>query len=358
MFYIKMRDLKGAASSSDFLYYPGDSKYCIYDSQLTQTIDEVGHLEFSVPVENIRYSDIKPYSLVWVYRDDSIMWAGYVSQIDKDMYNNLRVYCLEDYAMFNDYIYYAGASTKFYDKSYAISGIINTYNRDADTVLTFTKGDVDTEATEDSYDFILRKYDNLLSKLREFKSSDCFIRMEWPDEATRKINVLFPENLGASTQTIEFGKNMLEYVESMDTSELYNNVYYYGKVDTFEEPFEDVVTAEGSIALYGKHDGYFELDNVADALLLFRLASKYLDAHRNPKYIFEVTALDLSDLGADIDHINLGNEITVIAEQYGINEAYRISEIVTYLQQPERNTYTISGSLARNKTLTQMMKGK
>lgn len=356
MFHVAINEI---GKSECIIYYPGDDKCCIYNSQLKLKVGDCGTFEFSVPSTNILYSELKEWAIVTVYRDNVEFWRGYISEISTDYLGNASVYCVEDLGWLN-YEVYAPAKGNA-TRQALLEAIIDTYNSKSGiqgTDKAFEVGAVYFGGTDEiAYEF---NYDDtILSCLRKI-AGDLYARVRRTN-GIRYIDLLRLDDYPTENeQYIQFGYNLLNYTKEMNTSEMLNVIYPYG-AETGSEVYEGLTqrlagseySDQTSIGKYGRIAKNVIFEDMTVLADLNAKAQEYLQKHSQPRLTLELNALDMSELGTSTSKLDLGDNIRVIAEPYGIDQWIRITEFVVNIQDLSKNQYTLSDTVQKNKTLTE-----
>lgn len=363
MYQVLLGDLNGAYQT---IYYPADEKCAIFDAKLNLQIGNAGVFEFKVPVQNPCYSSIGQSSIISIIRDDEEFWRGYVTEISTDFNKIMSVYCVEDLMWLNEeYSYYPFRRTE-YTNSYNFNNLISKYNEShASDGRTFNTGII-TNVNGSDVAVWLNTYEMTnLSCIRENLCKDTgFLkvrRVTANGTVTRYIDCLRLQDYGQiSGQVIEFAENLLNYAEEIDGSNIVNVVYPVG-AETDEEWYEgqrkrshgNTISNPDSIAMYGRRERLviFETDNLNT---LNSLASAYLTRYSQPQIKLNLTAIDLADLGQSNAHYNIGDQIHVIAEPFGIDRWIYVTEQDIDLQNPADNKIVLADNVrVGSQSLTQ-----
>lgn len=243
-----------------------------------------------------------------------------------------------------------------------ISEISTYYEASGDKILYIGKM---TGANLDNNDYINRSstdyintFDTIKDKLlntiggyiiERYVGDKVFV--DWVDDFTEGDSQL------VSTQTIEFGKNLIDIAVENDASETYSVVIPLGaeienedgtkKRITIEEVNDgkDYLVNETALNNYGWIVAPVEDTTWDDVTLPSNLKTKATEYLNNKavmlKSTLELNALDLSTINKDITGFRMGLYIRLQSTPHGISKTYLLTKKVTPLDNPENMTVTL-----------------
>lgn len=347
---------------NNILYYPGSEDAMIYDSELNEELGIAGEFRFKVPPQNPLYSQLTTGALVTILKDGKEFWRGDIRSINTDFINVASVYCLEDLAWLGDeYITPALVTTETYAQRFLSA--IDAYNTNRGADRQFSAGFI-TNVTSSNTCLWKTEYEwSILDSLRACICQDNgYIRVRRVTNngtVTRYIDIVKLSDYGTqATQPIQYGYNLLDYVKESDYSNLTNVLTPYGdelETEVYEEYVARLqgttITEATSVSEYGRHAKAVVFDGVADLATLNTLAAAYLSRYCQPQLTMEVKAIDLAEV-EDIDAIKIGDSVRIVAEPFSIDQWLYLTQIRRDLQNFEKNTIVMSGSVQGNRTIT------
>ena len=347
---------------SKILYYPSNDEFAIYDTELVEDVGQAGEFTFKVPPTNLLYNEITNGALITILKDKKEFWRGEIRDISIDFAKIATVYAVEDVAWLADeFIPPAKITNQTYKQR--LDAVIATYNSTRPDDRKFISGSVYGGAatcnwkTEYEWSILdsIRKCicrDNLYVKIRRVYENGVL---------KRYIDCVRLEEYGKSTsQPIEYGYNLLDYVKESDYGNLTNVLTPYG--DELESDVYDDYSARlqgttiannASINTYGRHAKAVVFDGVSTLSSLNALAASYLSRYSQPQLTMEVKAVDLSVI-ENVADIAIGDRVRIIAKPFAVDQELYLTEIVRDLQNVDKNTLTLSGHVT-SKTLTSQM---
>lgn len=220
--------------------------------QFKMEVDAAGSLDFVLHVENSCYNTIqKMRTKIEVRRFDTPIWVGRVVEESIDFDNNKKLHCEGAFAFLNDT---CQPIREFKNKTLSeiVTTILNTHNeRYTSDIDKFRRvyfgGQSVIQAdgnTERKIEYFATAYDYTIDAIKtilEKYECHCAIRMVY-DEATGEWQnklFLFKEYWDHSDQTIQFGKNLLDFTKKYNFSKIVTRLLPLAKTDR-ESPDEPV----------------------------------------------------------------------------------------------------------------------
>lgn len=341
------------------LYYPASDKYNIYDTNLDLDVGLAGEFKFSVPPTNPLYSQIGQGSIITILRDDVEFWRGELKEMPSDVNNCLQVYALEDLSWLDDE---PVAPSKNTSETYGqrLQAMIDAYNSSRPIDRQFEVGYITNVNTSNTCTWKTEYGWGILTCIREcIAKSSGYVRVRRVN-GHRYIDVVKLADYGMqSSQTIQFGTNLLDYVREFKLNNFTNAIQPYGAELETELYTEYPQRVEGtpiqnaeSIATFGRHAKGVIFDGVTDVDSLDSLARAYLTRYSQPQIRMKVKAIDLGDIGNNA-HFNIGDSIRIVAEPYGIDQWVYLTKQSIDLQDAGKNEVELSSYVTRGATLTE-----
>lgn len=364
------------------LYSPRllDEGYAITDPQATLELNKAGSFTFGLPVVNPLYSGLKKLKTIITIRDDGeVFWKGRVLNDTKDFYNTKSVTCEGELAFLNDIQYephdyskkgikmgeyfkkliehYASECTeermiKLGTVSGAFTDVLiypkttdytNVWNLISGNLIGASTGKVGKDEVD------LSDYDRYL-----------YIRRE---KGVSYID--FVDDIGkASSQIIEFGKNLLDLSEYVDASNVYTQIIPLGKADSKGNRVDiklvnggkNYLQSDSAIALFGKIQKSVIWEDVTNRNTLKANGQRMLNKAVEMAIKITIRAFDLHRINVNTDKIDFGDKVHVVSLPHEISSDFLCSKIVFTLDNLENTEYTfgldfetMSGSFASYK---------
>lgn len=341
-------------------------------------LNKTGSLTFSIAPNHPNYNKINKHkSVITLYQDDKIMFRGRVLNDDIDFYSIKSVECEGELSYFLDSVqrgerYSLDGGSENVIKKY-LESIIDHHNGQVNASKQFKVGNVTVTVPSNTLTKV-SNYENTLSlindQLLDVYGGYLLVRYEGE---TRYIDYL-KELTNTSSQTIEFGKNIIDMKESLRGEDIYTVLIPLGKTNSNEGGLDNRVnisslpnSADGnivkradyifdSVALetYGWIWRVEKWDDVTSAEELLKKAKTQLKNATKPIYTIDLTALDLHNINMDIESINLGDKIMYISVPHLIFRQLIVNSMTIDFENPANTTInlTLPNDVVKDKTLT------
>lgn len=220
--------------------YPTE-QYQMISPVLKMADSVAGSLDGILPPVNIGYDKLKRMkSVMTVERNGHEIWEGRIVEDSYDFYKHRHIYCEGALAYLNDTCQ-PQHEYKNVTLSEFVEAVLDVHNSKVDEQrrIYFNYQNVDGGIIE----YRVTQFEKTLETLNKVCSDySCHMKLEKlqvnigteenPEYAWRKYLKFFKGALGVSNQTIEFGKNLLDYAQNYNMSELATAILPLGAVKT------------------------------------------------------------------------------------------------------------------------------
>lgn len=315
--------------------------------KLSLADNSAGSLEAIIPPNNICYSTLKRMkSTVSVYREGVEIWRGRVLKDDEDFYKCKKIFCEGALSFLNDSI----QLEKEFDGTFGdfVNFILTEHNSKVCEERRIFAGDIMLGMNHIYTNIHLKKTyqvinDNLIDGL------NCHLQIRYLDgKAYLDCLTTYRDNY---SQTIEFGKNLLDFTKSFDMSDIATVIIPFGA--KFEDS-ENRLTVEGvnngsiyvedteAIENYGRIEKVIIWDDILESDDLLYRAKKYLSDFQFDNVVIKVSALDLHYMDRDISFFNLLDNIKCISMPHGLNRFFPLTKMEIPIDDPSGVTITLN----------------
>lgn len=353
--------------------YAFSEKVCIYDpvwadearTILDPTVimekNNFGSFEFTMPKENAYYDKIAlRKTFVTVEEDGVSIWNGYVLELSKNFKMDKVVYCRGELGYLQD-IACSVASREWNAKELFENIMSQTASagikacRAGQISSEFADEEVDTTDSGTQYttvwgalnDILLGKTGGILRlRLRRDKTTSYGVGY------TRYLDYLVdvPDR---TSQTIEFGKNLLDLDYQISGYDIVNRIKVYGyetKGWWFWKktaPIVETVSDDDSIAKYGVVERSLFVEGTKSTRdELRRLGKKKLkEMSAGIAGSIEIGALDLRDVGVDVNRLGFMKKAHILSEEHGIDQWELCTRMEIPLNDPAGKTFTFGETM-------------
>jgi len=341
--------------------------------QLELEENAFGSLTFTIPSQNASYNLFDTNALsqaeirVYHSNESDPVFRGRLLEVKRDSQMNRNVMFEGELSYLADTVQ-EPAEYKDVTPDYYVGKLLAVHNKKHPQ--KFVKGTV-TVTDNDSADHITGRV-NRGSYTTDYNSTtwSClqslaselggFFRIRW-ENGVRYLDYL-KDHPTDCNQTIDLGSNLLDYAEEWSLAELYTVVVPIGaNVETGQTDSNgNTVKAKltiasvngGSVYLedradiiqrYGRREKAIEFSGIADPYHLKQLAALYLNNIQFDNMVLSLTALDLSEMGYDVDKFKFQSVVKANAAPFGlVNKDFPITKMSIPLKDPAHAVYTMS----------------
>lgn len=347
--------------SSDILYDLRDEELFVESPNLNLEINKVGTLTFSIYPDHPyfdRLEKLKPK--IVVKRGNKDIFRGRIVNDEQGIYNEKNIECESSLAYLNDSIYRPSSFTGTPEELFAL--IINNHNSQVTDEQKLKIGNV---TVTDPNNYISRSWEDYPSSWELFKTRlldtlGGYLVERYEDDGTY-IDWLEDfksgDNLLVSTQSIEFGENLINILAKNDAATTYSVViplgYEIENEDGTKERLtiksvnddKDYLVNETALALYGWRVAPVSettWDDVTLASNLKTKGQKYLDNQAVMiSSTLDITALDLAAVDKDIEFFFIYKYVRIKSTPHNFDKAYLLKSIKIPFDHPENTQITL-----------------
>ena len=318
--------------------------------------NNAGSFSFTIQDNHPSYDDIKRRkSIIKVYEDDEIIFAGMVYEIEEDFYKNKKVYCEGELSYLNDTIQ---RPAEYHDMT--VRGLLETYienhNAQVEPEKQFKLGMVTVKDPNDSI-YCYTNMETTLSCIKEDLLDDLggIIRVRYMNNE-KYIDYITEDDVRTNQQVIRLGENLINYTSNISSLDIATAIIPLGN-RLEESPIEsldmrldiksvnnnlDYVSDSIAVSNFGWIYKTVVWDNVTDANILKSKGEKYLTDSQFDNLVIEINALDMHLIDNNEMSIRLSDKIRIVSKPHGLkNKYFRLTKQTIYLNNPENNTITL-----------------
>lgn len=315
----------------------------------TGGVNKAGTVTFTMPPDHPAYDNFISYrTVVNVYKNGAHVFRGRALKPADDFYKRRTITCEGERGFLLDgivkpYLYQDEPANIF-------AAVINDYNAQVDAFKQFVVGTV-TVTDPNNYVRLesskAEKTGAVIDKLVDRCGG--YIVFTTNAEGQRVIN-WYAELGYRSSQTIEFGKNLLDYAREDSDTGLITRLYPYGaKIEGTEDYVTiesvndglDFIQDEEAVNLRGVIADVKYWDDVTEPANLLTKAQKELASRRNVITSLKLTAVDLSEMGEDFDAFQEGDLIHVSSKPHNVDEDFLLTDRTENLLNPADGSITM-----------------
>ena len=318
--------------------------------------NNAGSFSFTIQDNHPSYNDIKRRkSIIKVYEDDEIIFAGMVYEIEEDFYKNKKVYCEGELSYLNDTIQ---RPAEYHDMT--VRGLLETYienhNAQVEPEKQFKLGMVTVKDPNDSI-YCYTNMETTLSCIKDDLLDDLggIIRVRYMNNE-KYIDYITEDDVRTNQQVIRLGENLINYTSNISSLDIATAIIPLGNrlekspIEALDMRLDiksvnnnlDYVSDSIAVSNFGWIYKTVVWDDVTDANTLKSKGEKYLTDSQFDNLVIEVTALDMHLIDNNEMSIRLSDKIRIISKPHGLKDKYfRLTKQTIYLNNPENNTKTL-----------------
>lgn len=374
-------------------------EYAVISPTLTKEVGAAGSLDFTLPPSNVCYGDDEHHYFevgkceIVIKQEDEEIWRGRILTEESDFFAQRHFTVEGDLTYLNDtMVEFTVNSKPTPTKAYSsteLSDIVRDLLGNHNVKVQKGNPPFDKQFGEGGIyvptgmstevDYIEFGYENTLSALNKLAEMfELYLR-------TRKtgnghvIDLIHKSMfIKITSQAIEFGDNLLDFSKNFDSSEIITAVLIKGSEIESEsaddldhyvdisgvnaytwqsgdaDTFKNIVHESGSLYLYnsagvaatGWNETILELESndttttfTSNKLCIF--GSQFLQTSMLNKMQLEVSAVDFSTLGMDVDMLDIYKQVYISSEYHGVEDWVDITSVTINLDEPEKNSYKL-----------------
>lgn len=369
------------SATAELVYDPRDRQmvdkgYIVLAASFTNCIDGAGEASFTIPPAHPLYHSL--YNIkthIMIKDDDKVVWYGRIFSIKRGFTNCKVITCEGAMAFLNDiclapYRYYKENPNRGQPdepdyiqdpktKADHIDYIMDVYNSRATecrrlsfstpTIIEFQTGLVIEGC--DGYNTVLTEIKSMIGELNYHLIMSYGVSSSNVRPGISMSLGKLP--LAKTLQTIEFGKNLLDFEEFINSESIYGTIIPVGNGDSNcfndngKDPMDSILPLKergyyvtGNTSEYGMIDKVINFDNISNPQALTDAAEAVFQlGGGNAATEFTIKAVDLHLLDVNTDTFTVGDSVEVKSVPHNLDKEFIISEININMLQPESNSY-------------------
>lgn len=333
--------------------------YKINKGVITLETNKSGSFSFSLYPDHFYYDKfVKLKTVITVYKSNKIVFRGRILNDTTDHWNNKSITCEGELGFLQDSIIrpfsFTGTPEQLFKK------FINEHNSQVDEFKRFKIG---TVTVVDPNNYIARSnssYETSLSNLNSRLIEDSlggYFYITHGEDGTDTIPTInyLADFTKVSSQKIEFGVNLKNYVKTTKAEEIATAIIPLGKeVDDGDDSTEnkrltiasvnggkDYVYSEAGVKLRGWIFKVVSWDDVTDPNNLKTKAENYVTTSVNQNITIEVTTVDLHLIDPTIESLNVCEYIQVLSMPHNFDSILLCNKQTLDILKPDNDTYTL-----------------
>lgn len=314
----------------------------IISGSLTEEINSVSSLEFTLPPSNGMASRVYPHTSVIKLESDGVeIFRGTASSVSKNFRGDTVVSCDGMIALMADIIKEPFFVSSREIESY-ITAIVQNYNDGVAANKQIKVGSVagfEGQTFSISHSNECKNIFELLKELRAEKGG--YI---WASYIGGDVHINYTKTIGKENrQQIAFGSNLVNIEDQLEVGTLVTRVWPIGNDGLTIESVNDgkaYLQNEEVELRYGRVDKTIQVDS-ADPSVVKSYGQAYLTRYAAMNNTITLTAIDLHNLDKTISSFEVGDSVHVISPPHGIDAEMIVNSISTDLVQLSNSRITL-----------------
>lgn len=316
-----------------------------------------GSFTFAIYPEHFYYDEfVKMKTVIVVYKDADIIFRGRILNDSTDYYNCKTITCEGELGFLQDSIIrpfeFSGTPEALFRK------YITEHNAQVDEFKRFKIGTVTVVDPNNTIGRSNTEYEttfsNMNSRLIEDSLGGYFYITHENGDVIPTIHYL-SDFTRVSTQKIEFGLNLKDYLKTTKGEEIATAIIPLGATVDDENPDTedpkltiksvnnglDYVRDESAVSLRGWICKPVDFSDVTDPNTLKQKALEYLETIKNQNITVELHAVDLHFLNRSIESFKIGDYIHVISRPHNFDSTMLCNRQTFDILQPANDSVTL-----------------
>lgn len=320
--------------------------------------NSAGSFSFYIYRDNPLYETIadRGQQVITVKRNSSILWKGRILSTEKTFDGSISVTAEGELGYLDDTIQRPAEYHNETVRSF-LTKLINAHNLKAGSDKQFAVGSVTVTDSNDS----LYRYTNWESTLKAIQDKlldrlGGHLRIRYEGN-TRYLDYL-ADSPKTAEQTIDFGENLMDYVETRDGTEIATVCIPLGakleeKSSGYPEALDERLTISSvnngvdelalgdAVAKYGRITKTQTWDDVHTPQILMDKGEDWLTDQQYENVRLEVTALDLARFGLSDEPFDLLDRIHCRSDLHGLDRTFPLLQMTIHPLEPESDSFTL-----------------
>lgn len=343
-------------ADDELIYDSGTREYKIGKGVGSLEVNKSGSFTFSVYSDHFFYDRfVKLKTVIVVKKSGHILFRGRVFDEQIGYWKEKILTCEGEMGFLQDSIIrpydFSGAPNALFNK------FVNEHNVQADAFKQFRVGKC---TVTDANDYISRSnsaYDTTLSNMNSRLIEDStggYLHITHGDDGTDPVPTLnyLADFEHVASQTIEFGKNLRDFVKKSSGQEIATAIIPLGAKTGDDTRLTiagvnggvDYVYDEAAVQARGWVFKTVEWDDVTLPENLKSKALEYLEDCVKEPVTLELNAIDLNLLDRSIDSFRLGDYVRVVSQPHDFAETLLCTRMTFDILKPENDTVILGGS--------------
>lgn len=341
----------------EIMLQSGSDKIPIIDGNMRHKLSSTAEWDISVLPTNPRYGDIMlRKSIVEVKQDGVSVWRGCVIEQSKNFLNTKTLTLANELSFLQDTRHdpftFDGTPQRL------LLGILNGHNERCDENKKLALGTV-SGLKLNQYNVKYETFETHFDILKDARDVVGGYLIPRRVDGTTYIDWL--GSLPCSGQRVEFGKNLIDLEDVLDTSDAITCLYPVGKdglTISSVNGGQTWIQNSARVMMYGKIFGVENFSDIEDASELLTAGKEALNSAPVEGRSIKLSAVDLHTLGLDENAIEVGMSVHVYSLPHGLDAVMPVTEKEQSLVSASDCTITLGSDNAKISDQRGMVTGR
>lgn len=314
----------------------------IVSGTLTDEINSVSALEFTLPPSNDMAGQIVPHaSVIRLESDGTEIFCGTANSVSKNFRGDTVVSCDGMIALMADVIKEPFTASSYEIEGY-VAAIVKNYNDGVTSDKEIKVGQVsgfEGQTFSVSHSTECKNIFELLKELRSEKGG--YI---WASYIGGDVYINYTKTIGSrNSQQIAFGSNLVSIEDQLEVGTLVTRVWPLGKEGLTIASVNDgkAYLQNTDVELrYGRVDKTIQVDS-DDPSVVKSYGQAYLTRYATMNNTITLTAVDLHNLDKTISSFEVGDAVRVLSPPHGIDAEMVVNSVSTDLVKLSNSRITL-----------------
>lgn len=359
MYYILYSDPN---HTETYLHDPRTTDRNLNEIKITCEQNSCGFCDFTIYPTHPLYSIIREHGRVVVKDDDSIIFSGFIYELEKELYLDGHIKCKGDLAYLAMSIIKPGQHT-FKSVTGYLTWLLNTHNAQVSQDKQISLGSVDEWSTYISVEYgqPTTPLESLSKDFLEVYTSGS-VEIVYNEEGNSVLNYI--RDYKQTEKLIKFGENLTDYrltnnYENLATAivatgcqvgeSISGDPIYLSLTRAQDGPtkYGDDICIKGNalyskwaVEKYGWVQRVYSNEEVDDIDILISEACNILRESYLPQQELEIKAIDMHMLNPELPPIRVGEYVHIVSVPHNLDGYFACTAIELDLNNPTNSLYT------------------
>lgn len=334
---------------------------------VTLEANNPGSFTFTIPAEHPKKDLIKRRkSIISVFRDveSTPVFQGFCVEETTDFNRQRKVKCEGELSYLNDSVQrqakYQGVTVLELFTEY-----IKNHNSQVDDYKKFEIGEV-TVTDHNDYIYCFTNMQSTMTEIKEDLVDDYggFVRVRYGN-GKKRIDYI-KDSPRISPQTIELGKNLIDFTSNIDCSDIATVVIPLGtKLDTQEvdgldarltvksvNDGKDYIENTIAVSNYGRIVKVVKWDDVTTPSALKTKCEKYIKDYQFDNVVVQAKAVDFGYFSNKVEKFQMLDSVRIVSEKHGMDRYFMLTKMKLNLNNPENDVFTFGKTIKVSLTVS------